>query len=292
VRELTVRSGLPGKPVADRVRADSAGPGPTRRRIVILIHGYQNSEDKAGRSFRRFISGIGASLGFRDPGRVGEIWGFHWPGDHRRSLVSVLTYSSRVGDAERSGERLADYICEMRPDQQVVLVAHSLGCRVALEAVRQVRLAMERDVGHYRGARLSSVFLFAAAVPVALCETDEAYLHKIPGCREFVFYSSKDRALGMAFWVGEGTYSASATAVGRSGGPDRQRWTYREHTGLGHGDYWRSDKLARKVIALLGFGAAVTPEERVTFNWPEDRSVRALPERHLSERSVGSRRMG
>jgi pimeloyl-ACP methyl ester carboxylesterase len=288
MKELTVRSRTPGQPVADRVKPDLKNGGPRgENHVFILIHGYQNSEDQARVSYHRFHASLRTALGFHDPKRLGSFWGFHWPGNHRRYLTSVLTYPARVPEALLSAERLAEYITNMEADQEVVLVAHSLGCRIALEVVKRVRLAMEP--GEYSGGKIRMVFLLAAAVPVNLCESEDAYLKTIPDCEEYAFYSSRDKALGLAFSFGEQMYSGFwATAVGRTGEPQDDRWTDRRPTGLNHGDYWTADKIARLVVEFLGYKPVVSPTERLLLcaEDVEQRDGAVLPELALPERPL------
>jgi predicted alpha/beta hydrolase family esterase len=56
--------------------------------------------------------------------------------------------------------------------QEVILVGHSLGCRVVLEAVAHI--AVEREHGRTGGAQISSLCLMAAAVPIGDCDGVEA----------------------------------------------------------------------------------------------------------------------
>ena len=108
----------------------------------------------------------------------------------------------RVGVAREAGDRLARHFLatEHTKGREVRIVAHSLGCRVALEALRIVR---GMGAG-YAGGRIEAVFLLAAAVPVRRCEpTDTWYPRPWQRCAEYVLYSRDDRVLRGAFRPGE-----------------------------------------------------------------------------------------
>jgi len=189
--ELSVRA--PGEFVS-RVLVDTGSPQHRDLdQIVLLIHGYQNSETKARRAFERFETGLRTMAGaaMRDVG----IWDFQWPGSHPVWPISVATYSNKVGAAELSAERLVrQWLALLRPDQSVYIVAHSLGCRVAMAAMQTIAEMYEEPAG-YPGARVRKVFLLAAAVPVRLCVPGRTFGAAVDASRQYVFHSRSDRVL-------------------------------------------------------------------------------------------------
>jgi pimeloyl-ACP methyl ester carboxylesterase len=264
MEHVSVRPRTPGEGVADSVRTLRGLVRPRlSRRTVILIHGFQNSENAARESYRKFYTSISGSLAFADPRITAHFIGFHWPGDHWHVPTSKLTYPARIGDARQSGDRLADYIGDLRQStESVILIAHSLGNRVALQAIKRIREKVTNDT--YTGPHIDAVFLFAAAVPVTLCTAPDIYPTPLPGSSEYVYYSSRDRILGMIFQIGEQAYSGYwLDAVGRTGAPRNDRWTDAWMTGYDHGDYWNSGRLAADLVRHMGFAATqVGPEER------------------------------
>lgn len=222
----------------------------THDRLVILIHGFNNSREDAERAYRKFQRALDKSLppGWRE--RLGPIWQYHWPGDHPSGIISAMTYSTRVPVAQQAGPLLArEFIAKLQPDQSVYLVAHSLGCRVALEAVRWIR--SERAQDRYGGASVDAVFLLAAAVPMRFCElsADDAteFPKALEGSEEHVFFSAEDRALGWWFTPGQYAYGEPGRAVGLHGEPPVNRWASRKDTRHGHGDYWTSPHVTSKI---------------------------------------------
>jgi pimeloyl-ACP methyl ester carboxylesterase len=289
MNELSVRSRTPGVTVAAKVTC--VGNHEADQRLLILIHGFNNSCDEARTSYERFDRNIHDALRFRYRSTVGSLWGFHWPGNHENRTISALTYAVRVPDAQLSGERLADYLAEKtRSDQDIVIVAHSLGCRVALHALMHMRNRVR-----YQGGQVRAVFLLAAAVPVELCSGIEVpYAVKLQGAREYVFHSTKDKALRRWFSRGEYLYSGlRATAVGRSGLPI-ERWTDDRPMKLGHSDYWPSPQVVKWIVLWLGAVSAGPIPERSAHVvedmrlWRERRRTRRqMPARSLPERNVG-----
>jgi predicted alpha/beta hydrolase family esterase len=59
----------------------------------------------------------------------------------------------------------------------VFFVAHSLGCRVVLEALYAIAV-QEEEAGHSLGAPVRGVFLMAGAVPFALCEDQDGRIFR------------------------------------------------------------------------------------------------------------------
>jgi pimeloyl-ACP methyl ester carboxylesterase len=250
---ISVRSrfGLAGREL--RYQESYEDQGREARFVLILVHGYQNSADGAGRSYSRLLAKLHIPPDF-------SVWEFHWPGDHPVKPVSVMTYSARTDRATLSGDLLAEKFVatELKRRHYVYIIAHSLGCRVALAAVKKIREQIAKDV--YKGAQLRAVFLLAAAVPVRMCElnsqTPPPYDRPLDGSDEYVFYSRRDLALRFGFPLGQrahGEWGEHGPAVGRDGHPRDGRWKERSNTRLRHGEYWASGHVAQNVSRLIGF---------------------------------------
>lgn len=283
MRSLSVRGTLPGQVISHSVRDDPPDFSLSRS-CVILIHGYQNSVEKATNSYEAFQkvlrrSSVGGSLG----SRIGDVWGFYWPGDHHNWAVNLATYHARVPLAAQSGERLAEFLqSRTRPTQEVHLVAHSLGCRVVLETVA----AIKRLSTDYHGDRIWKILLFAAAVPEIFCTDEYPFSSMLPKSEEHVFWSCKDKALGIAFDNGQALLGEAGRAVGLYGGPEGRWHSPKPSSDLGHGQYWRSKKIARLVARIFGAAADRRIEGRSLVDAAEDlpsweRSRRTLPAHRL-----------
>jgi predicted alpha/beta hydrolase family esterase len=274
---LTTRLRSPYREMPDPVRAEGNLGDLDRPRLFLLVHGFANDEQEAHASFEAFQSALAATACF-DSGLLGSVWEFHWPGNHPgNSVIDVATFAARVPNAGWSGVNLARFLEHLgqthylKARQQLFIVAHSLGCRAVLEAMREIS-----ENPAYQGPTIQGVFLMAAAVPVAECLPAEFYhppgSYQSPGgdAGEYVLYSRRDGVLGkLVFGTGQRTYGEPGNAVGRNGLPDH-RWTARRETGLRHGGYWGSARVAEYIAARL-------------HSWPVP-----LPEVDLPEEELGS----
>ena len=229
---------------------EAGGPTPHgHRRVILLVHGFNNDEQQAGASYstmRRNLDRLLREEGHDQQHRraVQEtIWEFHWPGYlraatavvPRRGLsetISGLAYSVQVPKARGAvPEALADY-CTSLGAVELSFVAHSLGCRVVLETVDRLARDPRSRV------RVGGVLLMAAAVPMRSIGTWGKLngAARVPS-RRFCFHSWRDRILLVPFPLGQTLAGEpSAMAVGLSGRPSI--WHGRRNTRFGHSDYW------------------------------------------------------
>lgn len=251
-------------------------------RAYILIHGFANSTAKANESYRSLIREVENTIW---PGRIDKrspIFGYHWPSDHPNRFKSTASFSTRVGVATSAGHHLGALLETLDSRTEVVLVAHSLGCRVALGALDYLKSGHSR-----RGATIRSVILMAAAVPVDTCSGAEQFAGRYAR-RYTVLHSRRDRVLQWCFPPGQSLFDRAATAVGRNGGPDGLRWDQKIDTKLGHSQYWSSATAASLLASLL----PITVPRSVRRRHLEIRSaifdsedtVRAVPSRTLPAR--------
>jgi len=284
---LTARSEFADQRVGDVARVVECEPGAgDEPQLLLLIHGYQNSVEKAHRAFDRMRSNLRSLSPTGELERFGAVWEFHWPGDHPVWAVSVMSYIARPGDARESGALLAKHLSrEVSPQQTVHIVAHSLGCLVALHALFTIR-EMQRDQV-YQGPSIGHVFLMAAAIPEPLCrpEAGRRYLAALRNSQEHVFHSRNDRALGSGFRAMQRLYGETGVAVGRDGLPD-WRWDSVENTHLGHSDYWGSREVATSIASVLAPASGRTVPQRAPAAAPEPREERELFRWSLDVRSI------
>lgn len=272
-----------GPDVADEIQGDVSrleqGNG---RTAVILIHGYDVSEKRAKRTYRRWYRDLSdLFLGGVWPATV-DVYGFHWPGSIESDeswitkLKSKSSFSNRFGRASESGRMLGALFRRSTVDR-IILVAHSLGNRVALTSLRC--LPNEAVL-----PKVSRVVMMAAAVAEGDCmnpvrpgqSTSNAPLF----CRQVMersdywnLFSRNDAVLGLLFrFEASRDGQSRPAAIGYTGGPDK-RWDNVRHLGVLHGQYW-SNEFAHAVA-----GEAIQP-----------RSVRIQPpERRLTGRELSSR---
>lgn len=201
-----------------------------RHRIVLLVHGYNSSPAKAYKAFLPFKW----DLLDRAPALTGQVGFVTWPG-YWSNVFSPTSYHWMVRRAKDCAAELQRYI-EERADitgarPTIVVVAHSLGCRLVLEALKELNPAQQAAV---------QLVLMAAAYPVNLASQNAMKLRPL---RSVVLFSSSDSVLrGPWFALGEKLAGDAGggwpEAVGVWGRPMFSAWLTREPMDdFGHGTY-------------------------------------------------------
>ncbi|HEY0528727.1 MAG TPA: alpha/beta fold hydrolase, partial [Gemmatimonadaceae bacterium] len=216
-----------------------------------------------------------------------------WPGDADWSFfdkLDFLIYPKAVHTAIDAGADLADVIATMPKLERVDFIAHSLGCRVVLEALLRLRQRTLPVIG--------KVVLMAAAVPSEMLEPGGRFFNLLmdmwrDGIEVRVHHSLDDRVLHFAFPPGQslaGRTEASQRALGRLG-PSVMMPGWNKTlkgvkvSGADHSDYWGGGKrdpsmqstreageflqlgaLSREVSSVRTVsGAAALPERRTVW---------------------------
>lgn len=252
--ELSVRTKSVGGRVAPRVTARPTGWLHGAHRVVLLVHGYNNNQCEACEAFRSFLDNLPSGLG-----RVGR---FFWPGDADFGFLQwldFLSYPSEIPDARNSASSLAMFLASVaraNPALELVLVGHSLGCRLILE---MLDLFAAGSVNPRPNVKL--ILLMAAAVPVELAQAGRRLRRAGAMAKErLVLFSPHDGVLRLAFPAGQ-TLARSMgyetevylEAVGLFGNPlDFASETPRQAFGNGHGEYWNDPSAAASLARKLG----------------------------------------
>jgi hypothetical protein len=260
---LTLRKGNAGH----RLESTSTGkqveavypPGfrPGSGHYVIFVHGYNNSYGEARVAFataRWWMNHLQA------PARILEL---HWPGDWKLGILSLASYSFKVGVAKTCGELLANWIAQAPPGVEFSMVGHSLGCRLILETVKGLRKANQQR-------RIKSVCLMAAAVPVRSVLKESLGAVAGDNVKWRILYSRGDMVLGGPFPLGQLGAAfllkdhLGNEAVGLNGEPagmwnfNGDRWEMcdaRTATAVpdyyGHGWYWPGGRTGHQAFFRL-----------------------------------------
>ena len=283
LNELTVREQGVGGGVLRVVRRRGNSDPFADQQLMIFVHGFNVTQDDAAASlagFHRRLSDYSRSSTRQLP----SAWAFYWPGDHQVRLLSAATYAARVDTTQLAGELLGKLLTKLQPDRQVVLVGHSLGCRVVLEALTYI--ANERVAGT-QSAQVIGVCLMAAAVPVKRCTgAEEPYRSAVITGPIHVLHSRNDCVLHRIFPQGQlikGEFKGEA--VGLNGGPP-ERWAQLHDTGLGHGDYLTDLRAIAEVARIID---PTLPRYFTARPLPKDHCLRL---RKLGWRKQASRRIG
>jgi pimeloyl-ACP methyl ester carboxylesterase len=244
-----------------------------RRECLVLVHGFNNTDSEAAEAYFGFRNREQEIFSPTDPSAFEHRFGdSYWPGDADWwsffDKVDFLVYPSAVHSAVRTGAELASTLWRMPNLEQVDFIGHSLGCRVALEAMLVLR---GRAL-----PRVRRVVLMAGAVPSEMLEPHGKFYDLLTamaaeGTVIDVLHSMQDTVLHYAFPPGQslaGGREASARALGRFGPSPlmpgyRGTLSEREISGAKHGDYWGHSKTdpsraateeAGRFLALGGIG--------------------------------------
>jgi len=257
-----------------------------RPRLILLIPGYNVSESRAQGELSRFeghLQGISARL-------AADVGWLVWRGDWGLPRLGGLAYPFKVAETRHLGKLVADFIIELRREssqnREIVLVAHSLGCKLALEAVECLRAS---------GVPTNGVKLFLMAAAVAIDEVDVAgrplFLAARHPVQRGVLHSRSDLVLRAMFRLGQAVAPDVpwwSGAVGVEGDPG-SAWTFSEPMpGFGHGAYWGHRNSAEKFANFMGSPNASTRAPVRDIAHRPGPGARGLPTMVLPVRRPGS----
>jgi esterase/lipase superfamily enzyme len=175
------------------------------KRIVVLVHGYNNDESDVVDSYRTIDAHM-RLLGFVDHEHApyDALVGFVWPGGalgvsfpfaRQRASETAMPFHTLLTTLRAAGTTID-------------LNAHSLGTQVALEALRMADTRLLRHSWN-----------FAAAIDNESIESGERYFDASQRCdRFYVFHSKNDARL--RFWYRVGDFFDFDIALGYSGPED------------------------------------------------------------------------
>jgi esterase/lipase superfamily enzyme len=279
--EISLRNRIGG--VITPVATDQAISG--HGEAVLLIHGYNNAQEAARESYDQvFTHAFQRAIHVFWRGEIG--------GDILNRLISMAitipAYPWQIPRARESGKRLAEYLRKQIGPHgapiSVTVIAHSLGCRLVFEMLRDLANNPAPNI------RFKWICLMAPAIPVRLID-----LNTIPPQSDMegidrkvmIFHSVCDLVLSATFpagqhiaWQRKIETEYYPEAVGLRGAPFNVR-DLCHYEGAGHSDYWESKKIARLVALRLGHARPRPLLARLRH--PRGRSLlrRHLLRRHL-----------
>ena len=272
--EINARNAPEGGTVRNPAAVRGALPLQPRPRCLVLVHGYNNNEGEAAvayLAFRRREYALYEDLvvGSLEARLADSFWpgDAAWPGP--LDWLDFFFYPAAVPVArDRAPGPLADAIRRVPGIVVVDFVGHSLGCRVVLETIRNLRQA--------GGPAIGRVCLMAPAVPLEQIGQAGTYG---PMLRELqaanveirVLHSSADSVLGFAFVPGQLVAGEPTRgALGRDGPPPDMpgagaNVSERRIAGAEHSDYWgyNDDEASQSASREAGLflGLAMRPRE-------------------------------
>ena len=277
----TLRGDPFGLGVLRKVRVEYDAPAADR--LVFLVHGYNVTETKAAKSFDPLADELMKHASLK--GKVGY---FSWPGDSIDPLSSTMSYLWRVKTADECAPRFADYLMSLRTlagrKPRIVIIAHSLGCRLAIKTAFAAPASLRRRL---------TIILMAAAFPVVQVDAGlKAAIRMLP--KSVVMYSAKDTVLNCVFNLAENARSAGASLwkwrwqepVGLNGRPESGVWSERDDMHpFDHGDYWKSKIIHKRLRDLLG-------GQTVRYQIKRTMQSRTIIDRYRERRAIPKRRFG
>ena len=250
-----------GGPVANAVYGDARPLELAAcRHILLLVHGFNNTAEQADAAYNAMIGNLTPDLLQRAGDRPDAVVCLQWPGDAAVGpfqVADAIGYPTDIERAKRSAERIADYLRQLcaahGPNFRISLIAHSLGCRLVLEALKRSAPG---------GLQVQVAALMAPAVPVRLVDASLVSPASLAGTDALArsmlkYHSCFDAVLGVAFPAGQALAFATGIepeaygeAVGFFGDPVSFA-TDGGNTYDAHGEYWGDPKLARYIVAAL-----------------------------------------
>lgn len=203
------------------------GPTAPEAAELLQVHGYNTKAENVEDAYRSNKE-MARELDIQNP-----VAGYLWPGLGANWLES-LRFHEAQRMADQSAEFLAQYLGARRlTDELPSVMTHSLGARVALEAILRHKI------------RIKTLVLLGAAVP------NDCLAHEYAGIKDtvgkvLVFWSRRDDVLGRAFQLDQ-----FKTALGHSGPAAPLSWVQGFDVSqdvYAHGDYrhvrsiWKATK--------------------------------------------------
>ncbi|PPD50848.1 MAG: hypothetical protein CTY16_00870 [Methylobacter sp.] len=225
-----------------------------RNRAILLIHGFNSNENEAETLYTLFRENISRhDHGIRKINdQIIEVF---WPGDTHLPIIGSLgrelAYSKKIKVAKECGNLLSkDFFVDKLKrnnlsNMEIILIAHSLGCRLILESLRYLSLQNQH--------RKIKIVLMAAAVPKKFVKCGgRLYDPTKLVTSSFVMYSDTDDVLRYSFPAGQALAGEPGEAIGLTGDP-RYTWNKKlTMNNFGHGDYWKKDDTAKNIANWLG----------------------------------------
>lgn len=235
------------------------------RTIVFFVHGYNNDQQDASAAYTRFLKLLGPVSG--------DVIGVYWPGDNWTSAAYYMQAVNKVGSIAYRFARDIHTAALGSGSLEISFVAHSLGCRVTLETIRELRELLRKQPAV--GLKVRRAIFMAGAVPTSFLENPQPLNKAIQDLRLGAksLYSAADRVLHYAFPTGETLAGQSffPTALGRTewlgGAAMNPAMQQKENATADHSDYWGAGSTnaeslktaATEVNAFISLGGPKQP---------------------------------
>ena len=229
--------------------------------IILLVHGYNVRHSKAVAGYAPFRAELGARNRACANSVVTAAWPCWIPG---RWGFGFINYPKAVDHAGPCAAHLAAQIRSWfepgrrpAPPARLIIVAHSMGCRLVVDVLEQLATRPER-------LRRLDVVLMAAALgkdsSLAPRAAAGGVAHNV-----HVMHSVHDNILAEGFPIGErrSGHGWQGEAVGLHGEPfaPPARIDMAPHV-FRHGSYWKEALTVRMIMTALGLSGLAAPAPR------------------------------
>lgn len=222
------------------------------RNLIVLIHGFNVNQFEAKKSYSDLSNNL-ENIGVKK--RItNRFCGFFWPGN-LNNFLSKPSYRMQVNKSKKIAIKLSDYLVKLSikyPKIKFTFFAHSLGCRLLLEAIKN-----GYGNGLFSDNKIPLVCLLAAAVPVYRVK-ENGSLHITRSAIEKLtgIYSKEDTVLRTWFRLGQISIGNHPfpEAVGYNGNP-KTFWKGGRNKAselrIKHDEYWKELAVAKKIASEM-----------------------------------------
>ncbi|MEM7429598.1 MAG: alpha/beta hydrolase [Pseudomonadota bacterium] len=254
--EITCRSEIDPSGILKNARAENRFHLLRSPRRVILVHGFNTGEGTAFLNFKKFREQAQTvQEKFEE-----DMFGFTWLGDEKPFIRWHRYFKKNTKNAEKCAEPFARFLDQnlsyRKNNYEIILIAHSLGCYLVLETMRQL---VNRNSDHCHRIK---VFFMAAAFPEDLLETGRTHNFALSQAdTRLQFYSSSDTILKRLFQAGH--FWFVEPAAGLNGMPMNEVWTTPpiEARHFKHDHYWedREGLVCANIAKAAGYRGVAKP---------------------------------
>lgn len=250
--------------------------------MIILTHGYNVSEEGAEDAYKEFQKKFNKYSNQLSTLNKAIYW-LTWPSDKPNKLDSIVSYFKTIDVAKNCGEKLAEYLNKLNfsasnKQPHIILIGHSLGCRLLLEALKQtIKTNFKLEV-----------FLMAAAVPLSMVQPGQELNPSISSKEKYrILYSKKDLVLKYTFPIGQKLAGEGFDrAVGFTGNPKMGVWSNtKDMENYNHSDYWKGEESVQWILSQLGI------LKTYSRNLKLERPTIASKSRYLKWRTIPERKL-
>jgi esterase/lipase superfamily enzyme len=163
------------------------------KKILLVIHGFNNSPQEAMQSYRSVADHIASLRDDKDKALYDVVVGYLWPGYENK-----LEYYAAREHARKLKEKMLDHLTFLASTgAKVDVMAHSMGNRLAFEALN---FAPKKNAKKL----VQKFYSLAAAVDEESIEKKHKYFHASKNCEElFIFHSKQDEVLEFLYTIAE-----------------------------------------------------------------------------------------